>query len=464
VVSLTLSDYSDTEVGQLVHYLMIDDLTYSMKKPCIIDLKMGTREYSDHDSKKKQIQKVILSSVTASNSLGFRICGMKVWKVKEKHFGTQSKKKALLLNTHQVEESLVAFIDNGKKIRTEVYKKALEKLNQIKQWFEEQTTYCFYASSILILYDGEVEDGEVVVKMIDFAHTQKSKKKKDESYLFGLNHLTSTLQDIVDLKLQYKKGGKGCLTFPEIENITNSISSMQSNIDSIVARNANVGKNLDVKKRFEVKLKEKDEVIEALRIELETLRDTLEMPKKMNHLEQYAAMMEKYETKLKLKDSIIEQLTFDLKNSQELIEQPKEEEEEEKKETLKDQIIVEKNSLIQSLTEFNEKLKKRNQQLLNNKETFMYSKILTLQDEFEEIQYYKERELKELQRELEEKSIEMKEKEKEIMKWKQLAEEREEELKEAKVKLEQEERMKEEEEATIVLEETESTMKQEELK
>jgi hypothetical protein len=412
---------------------MIDDLTYSMKKPCIIDLKMGTREYSDHDSKKKQIQKVILSSVTASNALGFRICGMKTWKVKEKHFGTQSKKKALLLNTHQVEESLVAFIDNGKTIRTGIYKKALEKLNKIKEWFEEQTMYCFYASSILIIYDGESEDDnqEVLVKMIDFAHTQKSKKKKDDSYLFGLNHLTSTLQDIVDLKLQYKKGGKGCLTYPEIENITSSISSMQSNIDSIVARNANVGKNLDVKKRFELKLKEKDEVIEALRNELETLSE--EMSKKMNHLELYAAMVESYETKLKIKDSIIEHLNFDLKQEEEKQIDPIIMED---NSTIKDQIISEKNSLIQSLMNFNEKLKKKNQILSNmNKDTLMYSKILTLQEEFDEIQHYREQELKEKEKELKEMEREMKKKEKEMMEWKQLLMEREQELKEKEIQL-----------------------------
>jgi hypothetical protein len=41
-----------------------------MKKPCIIDLKMGSREYSDHDSGRKKLQKKFLSNVTASGSLG----------------------------------------------------------------------------------------------------------------------------------------------------------------------------------------------------------------------------------------------------------------------------------------------------------------------------------------------------------------------------------------------------------
>jgi hypothetical protein len=44
-----------------------------MKKPCIIDLKMGFREYSDFDSSRKKLQKKILSNVTASGSLGILI-------------------------------------------------------------------------------------------------------------------------------------------------------------------------------------------------------------------------------------------------------------------------------------------------------------------------------------------------------------------------------------------------------
>jgi hypothetical protein len=48
-------------------------LKLGMKKPCIIDLKMGSREYSDFDTSRKKLQKKILSNVTASGSLGMNI-------------------------------------------------------------------------------------------------------------------------------------------------------------------------------------------------------------------------------------------------------------------------------------------------------------------------------------------------------------------------------------------------------
>eukprot|EP01080_Neovahlkampfia_damariscottae_P002638 gene2638-3835_t len=440
----TYIDYTDREdIGQIVHYLMIDDLTYNMNKPCIIDLKMGTREYSDHDSKKKQIQKVILSSVTSSNILGFRICGMKVWNLKEKQYGTQSKKKALLLNTQQVEESLITFIDNGKMIRYNIYKIAIEKLNKIKEWFEKQTKYQFYASSILIIYDGDNDSNDnVIIKMIDFAHTQKSKNEKDESYLIGLNNLITRLLDILNEKLKYKKNGKGILIYPEIEKLNNSITSMQNNIDSILLKNQS-SNQLNIK--MNLKLKEKDEIINKLNIELNLLNQNLNLIKSFNHLKNEKDLLENYETKLLLKDIKIKNLELNIES---LNEQLKSVEEcsgnvgindevgigigisdevrvgvssdkvgisdevgigirisddlknKEIKElkynlNLKEEIINEKNYLIKSLLEYNQNLKKKNEKLNEmNEKTMIYSSILNLKNEFEDIKSRNELNLK----------------------------------------------------------------------
>jgi inositol-hexakisphosphate kinase len=145
-----------------------------MKKPCVIDLKMGTREFSDFDSGRKKIQKKILSNITASGTLGFRICGYKVYNAVDSKFTVLGKKKALLLTKKQIEEMLVSFIDNGKEKRINLYKNALTILKELLNLFNNQYMYQFYASSILLIYDGEnFENDNIIVKMIDFAHTQK---------------------------------------------------------------------------------------------------------------------------------------------------------------------------------------------------------------------------------------------------------------------------------------------------
>lgn len=78
------------------HYIVLEDLTHGLEKPCIMDLKMGFRcvaraasfvhgrsraaRDSGHDDNArtlKVVQQVALCTYTTSSSLGFRLCGMR---------------------------------------------------------------------------------------------------------------------------------------------------------------------------------------------------------------------------------------------------------------------------------------------------------------------------------------------------------------------------------------------------
>ena len=59
-------------------YLVLNDLTYNLKWPCVMDLKMGQRAYGDDATPKKVQSQTLKSKQTTSFSTGLRICGSQV--------------------------------------------------------------------------------------------------------------------------------------------------------------------------------------------------------------------------------------------------------------------------------------------------------------------------------------------------------------------------------------------------
>ena len=139
-----------------IQYIVLEDLTYAYAKPCILDLKVGTRQHSDTEPPSKIASKTARCLHTTSHSLGLRLCGMQVYHPAEDMYQVRDKYWGRGLDAEGFGRAMRDYFYDGERVVAEMVRAFIARMEKMRRavlmWTKGRR---FYSSSLLLVYEGD---------------------------------------------------------------------------------------------------------------------------------------------------------------------------------------------------------------------------------------------------------------------------------------------------------------------
>ncbi|XP_068633310.1 inositol hexakisphosphate kinase 2 isoform X2 [Battus philenor] len=159
--SEVLKSIANMDNSNKQYFLMMENITSSYRRPCVLDLKMGTRQHGDDATAEKRTKQIAKCAASTSATLGVRLCGMQMWMAGTGVCVRRDKYWGRALSEAGLREALRDFFAAGGGLRARVVRRVLRGLDALRRAVAKQTRYRFYSCSLLIVYEGDISSGPV---------------------------------------------------------------------------------------------------------------------------------------------------------------------------------------------------------------------------------------------------------------------------------------------------------------
>lgn len=190
-------------------YIAMGDVTAGFARPCVLDLKMGTRTWHAECDEAKRQAHMDQDAKCTTHKYGFRFAGMKTYSLEEDGAAVRYDRKYAwdALDDAMMLEALASFLVNAgdDARRAAIVRAFAERVARVAAFFREKGGWDIVASSLLFVYDADAASpAQPSVHMIDFAHaTRLPAGAWDGGYLFGCTELLRLFAALAD-KLEGK--------------------------------------------------------------------------------------------------------------------------------------------------------------------------------------------------------------------------------------------------------------------